>query len=69
METKDNNKVTIQIIFANKLLQFGRMLVAGSSVDVNLLMAKVCRGELGYNETVCDNLNLEEYDDFETEGL
>ena len=41
-------------------------LVFGSNVNTNLLIEKVCRYELGYNETVCENLS--DYEDEETEG-
>ncbi len=37
-------------------------------MQTDLLMWKVCNVELGYNETVCDNLEHEEYEDFEDEG-
>ena len=40
----------------------GWYFVLGSSVDQNLLLWKACNIELGYNETVCDNLG-----DFEEE--
>ena len=44
------------------------MIVKGSSVDTNLLIAKICSDDLGYNETVCDNLNNDVYDKYESEG-
>ncbi len=49
--------------------QFGASIVLGSSVNTNMLIYKVCRYELGYNDTVCDNLETEEeFEDAENEG-
>ena len=45
---------------------FGWYLVVGSSVDQNLLLWKACNIELGYNETICDNLG--DYETEENEG-
>ena len=38
-------------------------------MNTDLLIEKVCRYELDYNETVCDNLTEDEYEDIDTEGI
>lgn len=45
-----------------------QMLEAGSEVNANLLIKKVCLYELGQNQTSCDNLDLDENEELETEG-
>ena len=45
---------------------FAEYLVLGSELQTNLMMWKVCNIELGLNETICDNLDLEENDEYET---
>ena len=39
-----------------------------SEIQTNLLLKKVCMQEFHQNETVCDNLDLEENDSIETDG-
>ncbi len=48
--------------------QFGTSVVLGASVHTDMLIYKVCHYEFGYNETVCEDLNNEVYEDVETEG-
>ena len=43
------------------------MIVFGSAQEINVIIWKVCRYELEYNETICENLDKEEYDDIQTE--
>jgi len=33
-----------------------------------MLIEKICKYEKGFNETICDNLSEEKWDDYETEG-
>ena len=42
-------------------------IVAGTELATNMLIWKVCRYELGFNETICENLDLEENDNFQTD--
>lgn len=51
----------------SSLPQFGHQLVYGAGVGVDLLILKVCRFELGYNETVCANLKDERFKDLEAQ--
>lgn len=48
-------------------LKFGHMLVYGAGVGVDLLILKICRYEIGFNETVCDNLKEPRFNEFEAE--
>ena len=45
-----------------------QMLEAGSEVNANLLIQKVCRFDFGENQTRCDNLDLDENEGLETDG-
>ena len=49
-------------------VQFGNAIVQGSAVNTDMLMWKVCRYEFAYNETVCEDLDQDEYEDQEDEG-
>ena len=40
-------------------------LVRGAELQANLLIWKICRQEIGFNETVCEHLNEDGYDDFQ----
>ena len=44
---------------------FFNMLMSGAKQAQNLLLLKICRYELGYNETVCDNRS--DFDDVQVE--
>ena len=47
------------------LFVFFNALMSGAKQTNNLLLLKICRYELGYNETVCDN--RAEYEDVQVE--
>lgn len=49
------------------LFQFGIFAVKGAQLPTNLLIWKICVMELGYPESVCNNLTLEENKDIESE--
>ena len=49
------------------LLQFGRYALEGAQIQTDLLIWKICHLELQYNETICDNLTLDEYDSIQNE--
>ena len=49
------------------LTQFGRYILEGAQIQTDLLMWKICHLELNYNETICGNLTLDEYDSVNTE--
>ena len=50
------------------LFMLGQMLIDGAQLNTNLLIEKVCKHEFHHNGTICDNLDLDEYDDIETTG-
>ncbi len=59
------NSLTLEpVIF---VFSFAWSILAGAQLQTNLLMWKVCHLEKGYNETICDNLTLDEYEDIQTE--
>ena len=46
---------------------FGKSLANGAQQVANLEMEKICKFELEYNDTVCDNLNGGDWDDEQNE--
>ena len=49
------------------LVQFGRYALEGAQIQTDLLMWKICHFELKYDETICGNLTLDEYDSINNE--
>ncbi len=51
------------------ILKFGMSIVSGSEVNTDMLIWKVCKDEMGYNDTVCEDLSTDEqWEDAEAEG-
>ena len=48
------------------IFSFAWGLESGAKLDTNLLMWKVCHIELGFNETICQNLTADEQDEIQT---
>ena len=46
---------------------FANYILAGSQVRTNIILWKVCVDKLGYNETICENLDAEENEDAEND--
>ena len=46
----------------------GLYIVIGSAIRSELLLQKICRKDLGYNATVCENLEADENEDIENQG-
>ena len=49
------------------LVQFGRFGLEGVQIQTDLLIWKICHLELKYDESVCSNLTLDQYDDINNE--
>ena len=49
------------------LFGFGWSILNSSKVHTNLLIWKICHLELGYNETICDDLSSENNTDIMTD--
>ena len=47
------------------LWSFSTYVVTGVELLTNMMLWKVCRYELGYNETICENLDLDENEDYQ----
>jgi hypothetical protein len=48
------------------VFSFGWAVQNGAQLGTNLLMWKVCHHEMGYEETISNNLTLPEYEDTQT---
>lgn len=46
----------------------GLYIVIGSAIRSELLLQKICRKDLGYNATICENLEDDENEDIENQG-
>ena len=54
-----SNLITLEpLIF---LLTFGMQVLNGGQIQTNLLLWKICHLELNYDENICSNLTLDEY--------
>lgn len=47
------------------LMACGAMIIFGSQVQTDLLIWKLCTKDLNFTEEICDNLSLEENDEYE----